>query len=29
LFGKIKDIDQFQLNVKRGGIESLKDYEFE
>jgi type II secretory pathway component PulC len=29
LFGKIKDIDQFQLNVKRGGIESVKDYEFE
>ena len=29
LFGKIKDIDQFQLNFKRGGIESVKDYEFE
>jgi type II secretory pathway component PulC len=29
LFGKIKDIDQFQLNVKRGGIETQKEYEFE
>lgn len=29
LFGKIKDIDQFQLNVKRSGIETTKDYEFE
>ncbi len=29
LFGKIKDIDQFQLNIKRGGIESVKEYEFE
>ncbi|MCO4792335.1 MAG: hypothetical protein KC493_01390 [Bacteriovoracaceae bacterium] len=29
LFGKIKNIDQFQLNVKRGGIETTKDYEFE
>ncbi|MBT5093448.1 MAG: PDZ domain-containing protein [Halobacteriovoraceae bacterium] len=29
LFGKIRSIDHFELSVKRNGIESSMDYDFE